>query len=190
MSSVSDTSSVPETDLKTVVDGEVKEWHFHIYFHQNNTSEKLAAETLRDAVLRLRKQGAFIAVPLFRVNYGPMGPHPVGSYEIWTPAESFNSVFSYLCMNRGALSVLVHPLTRHESLLSSDHEVRNAWLGAPFPLDLSVLPVESKRTPLQYPTLEVGYSSRAPGFTLKERRKLGAHVENILKDDDQAAKAP
>lgn len=28
---------------------------------------------------------------------------PVGSYEIWVPAESFGSVFSYLCLNRGDL---------------------------------------------------------------------------------------
>jgi len=63
-------------------------------------------------VLRLRRDGAFIAVPLFRVNMDPMGPHPVGSYEIWVPQETFNAVFSYLCMNRGNLSILVHPLTR------------------------------------------------------------------------------
>lgn len=25
--------------------------------------------------------GAFVAVPLFRVNHYPMGPHPAGSYE-------------------------------------------------------------------------------------------------------------
>jgi DOPA 4,5-dioxygenase len=33
---------------------------------------------LRDAVLQLRRDGAFIAVPLFRVNTDPIGPHPVG----------------------------------------------------------------------------------------------------------------
>lgn len=25
--------------------------------------------------------GAFVAVPLFRVNHYPIGPHPAGSYE-------------------------------------------------------------------------------------------------------------
>jgi DOPA 4,5-dioxygenase len=49
-----------------------------IYFHQNNDEEHQAAVKLRDAVLCLRRDGAFVAVPLFRVNTDPIGPHPVG----------------------------------------------------------------------------------------------------------------
>ena len=49
-----------------------------IYFHQRNADEHHAALELRDSVLRLRHLGAFVAVPLFRVNTEPMGPHPVG----------------------------------------------------------------------------------------------------------------
>ncbi len=49
-----------------------------IYFRQKNASEHHAALELRDAVLRLCRDGAFVAVPLFRVNTEPMGPHPVG----------------------------------------------------------------------------------------------------------------
>lgn len=52
--------------------------HIDIYFHQGNAEEHHFALELRDAVLRLRRDGAFIAVPLFRVNTDPMGPHPVG----------------------------------------------------------------------------------------------------------------
>jgi hypothetical protein len=37
---------------------------------------------------------------------------------------------------------------------------------------------------------ELGYSSTAPGMTLEERKKLGAAVENILKNEKEAAKAP
>ena len=44
-----------------------------------------------------------MAVPLFRVNNGPMGPHPAGSYEIWVPDSSFAGVYSYLTLNRGDL---------------------------------------------------------------------------------------
>ena len=51
-----------------------------IYF-QNNTEEHQAALKLRDAVLCLRRDGAFIAVPLFRVNTRPIGPHPIGQYR-------------------------------------------------------------------------------------------------------------
>jgi len=49
-----------------------------IYFHQNNQQEHDNAIKLRDAVLRLRRDGAFVAVPLYKVNTSPMGPHPVG----------------------------------------------------------------------------------------------------------------
>ncbi|KAH9890522.1 DOPA-like domain-containing protein [Cubamyces lactineus] len=177
----------PPTDVKEVVDSEIKEWHFHIYFHQRNAEEHHAALELRDAVLRLRRDGAFVAVPLFRVNTDPIGPHPVGSYEIWCPSESFAAVYSYLCLNRGNLSVLIHPLTREER---KDHEIRQAWLGPSFPLDLSTLPVRSDEVPLQYASLKLGYSSTATKLTLEERKRLGANVEHILKNEKEAAKAP
>lgn len=51
-----------------------------IYFHQRNADAHHAALELRDAVLRLRQNGAFVAVPLFRVNTEPIGPHPVGRH--------------------------------------------------------------------------------------------------------------
>ncbi|KAJ7762530.1 DOPA-like domain-containing protein [Mycena metata] len=142
---------------------------------------------LRDAVLRLRRDGAFIAVPLFRVNTDPIGPHPVGSYEIWAPSETFSSLFSYLCMNRGQLSILVHPLTREER---EDHELRSAWIGPPFPLDLTKLPLRSDEIPLQYPSLKVGYSSTVPFMNLEDRAALGANVERALLKEKDAARAP
>jgi len=183
-------ASEPKTapsDVESVLKDEIREWHFHIYFHQRNLKEHKAALALRDAVLRLRRDGAFVAVPLYRVNTDPIGPHPAGSYEIWCPSESFASVFSYLCMNRGELSVLVHPLTKEER---KDHEIRNAWIGPSFPLDLSTLPVKSRNVPLQYPSLELGYSSKAPQPTLQERKAAGAKVEETLKGDHEAAPAP
>ncbi|PFH53562.1 hypothetical protein AMATHDRAFT_137293, partial [Amanita thiersii Skay4041] len=177
----------PPTDPAQVLDSEIKEWHFHIYFHQNNKEEHQAALELRDAVLRLRRDGAFVAVPFFRVNMEPMGPHPVGSYEIWAPSESFVSVFSYLCMNRGQLSVLVHPLTRDET---SDHKSRCAWIGPSFPLDVSMLPPKLDEIPLQYPSLKLGYSSTVPQISLEERLKWGDKIEAILAGEKNAEKAP
>ena len=91
---------------------------------------------------------------------------------------------------------------------SRDHEIRNAWLGPSFPLDLSTLPVESESIPLQYPSLsqsqapsisgtrtsdcftELGYSSEKPPLSLEARKKLGATVERILEGEKEAARAP
>ncbi|KAJ7611706.1 DOPA-like domain-containing protein [Roridomyces roridus] len=179
----------------------------YIYFHQGNAEEHHAALELRDAVLRLRRDGAFIAVPLFRQVATLFCPHPVGSYEIWVPSETFSSVFSYLCMNRGSLSILVHPITREEATsvrhlfspsttvptlfyITSDHEQRNAWLGPPYPLDLTTLPIRSDELPLQYPSLKVGYSSKVPFMNLEDRAALGANVERVLLKEKDAARAP
>lgn len=47
----------PQTDLKTVVESRNREWHFHIYFLIQSQTETAAALALRDAVLRLRRDG-------------------------------------------------------------------------------------------------------------------------------------
>jgi DOPA 4,5-dioxygenase len=36
----------------------------------------------------------------------------------------------------------------------------------------------------------LGYSSTTPDFTLDERRVLGANIEQILKGEKEAARAP
>ncbi|KAF7323373.1 hypothetical protein HMN09_00118200 [Mycena chlorophos] len=192
----------PTTDLKTVLDSEgmalsyapfqtkldlKNEQYTDIYFHQGNAEEHHYALELRDAVLRLRRDGAFIAVPLFRVNTDPIGPHPAGSYEIWVPSETFASVYSYLCQNRGPLSILVHPLTREAR---ADHEVRNSWIGPSWPLDTSTLPVRTFEIPLQYPSLKLGYSSKVPFISPEDRAALGANVEKVLLKEKDAARAP
>jgi DOPA 4,5-dioxygenase len=107
----------------------------------------------------LREAGYFHAVPLATYNDVPRGPHPVGSYEVWCPRERFSRTYSFLATHRGELSVLIHPLTRREVL---DHSERAAWLGKPFPLDLSALRELLPSVPLQYPELGLGYS-RPPG---------------------------
>ncbi|WYZ45897.1 hypothetical protein EsH8_IX_000122 [Colletotrichum jinshuiense] len=181
------TPPTPQKDLETVVEARTREWHFHIYFLLQSPTETAAALALRDAVLRLRRDGAFVAVPLFRVNEYPMGPHPAGSYEIWVPDSSFSDVFFYLASNRGNLSVLVHPLTSSQR---RDHESRNAWMGTPWPIYLDALPADGG-IPLQYPELGLGWStSPEKEISLEERLRRGAEVEALLANDPEAAPAP
>lgn len=47
----------PQDDLRTVVETRTREWHFHIYFLLQSPTETAAALALRDAVLRLRRDG-------------------------------------------------------------------------------------------------------------------------------------
>lgn len=56
----------PQTDLKTVVESRNREWHFHIYFLLQSPAEKAAALALRDAVLKLRRDGQFSS---YRLGY-------------------------------------------------------------------------------------------------------------------------
>lgn len=93
-------------------------------------------------------------------------------------------------------------------ILVSDHELRSAWIGPSFPLDLTKLPIRSEEIPLQYPSLsmsltpslqcaisdqawtEVGYSSKVPYMNLEDRAALGANVEKVLLKEKDAARAP
>ncbi|KAH6695880.1 dopa 4,5-dioxygenase [Leptodontidium sp. MPI-SDFR-AT-0119] len=177
----------PQEDLITVVESRAREWHFHIYFLIQSPIETAAALALRDAVLRLRRDGAFVAVPLHRVNTYPIGPHPAGSYEIWVPDSSFSDVYFYLASNRGDLSVLIHPLTSNQR---RDHDARAGWLGKPWPIYLDSLPRDGP-VPLQYPELGLGYSAPPKeDLSLEERRRRGAEVEALLASDPEAAPAP
>lgn len=137
--------------------GEIKEFHFHVYFYQTNAASRAHALSLRDDILRLTKEGYFHAVPLETYNDVPRGPHPIGSYEVWCPKERFSRTYSYFAMNRRELSVLVHPLTREEV---KDHSERAVWMGQSFGLDLSRLTPVLDKVPLQYPELGLGYSRK------------------------------
>ncbi|KAK0109447.1 hypothetical protein ONS95_002141 [Cadophora gregata] len=177
----------PQDDVITVVNSRTREWHFHIYFLIQSPVETAAALALRDAVLRLRRDGAFVAVPLLRVNKYPIGPHPAGSYEIWVPDTSFSDVYFYLASNRGNLSILIHPLTSDQR---RDHDSRAGWLGKPWPIYLDVLPRDGP-VPLQYPELGLGFStSPKEEISFEERRQRGSEVEKILEGDEEAAPAP
>jgi len=142
-----------------------------MYFFQSNPTSVSKAEALRNKILSLTSanpnattqpsstpsHSPFVAVPLHRVNYAPIGPHLIGSYEVWVPIESFAAVFGWFMLNRDDLSILVHPLTRHDV---RDHTERAMWMGEKLPLDTSKLPVERAEVALQYPELGIGYSKK------------------------------
>ena len=93
-------------------------------------------------------------VPHF--NTEPKGPHPVGSFEVWTPREFLADMMTFMMYNRGSLSVLVHPLGKTEV---RDHTSDAMWLGPSYRLDVSHLSPYGGDPP-QYPELGLGYSSK------------------------------
>ncbi|KAI9343774.1 DOPA-like domain-containing protein [Zopfochytrium polystomum] len=138
---------------------EIKEFHFHVYWHTSDPSARAAALALRDDILRLNALGFFVAVPLARVNEGPIGPHPMGSYEVWVPTEHFARFYQWIVRNRNEkVSVLLHPLSKEEVL---DHTTRAVFMGPSAPLWVDVLRPKLEHWPLQYPELGLGYSRPA-----------------------------
>eukprot|EP01126_Amoeba_proteus_P054915 TRINITY_DN677_c0_g1_i1.p1 TRINITY_DN677_c0_g1~~TRINITY_DN677_c0_g1_i1.p1 ORF type:complete len:195 (+),score=36.23 TRINITY_DN677_c0_g1_i1:116-700(+) len=150
------------------LDPEIKEWHFHVYWFQTNPISQTQALKLRQLLLQAVEAREFIvifngitseivpginetAIPKFNIH--PIGPHPCGSFEVWTPKESFAPAMSWFMRHRGDLSILLHPLSRHEI---EDHTGRSLWLGPPFRLDLTVLNEDLGGPPFQYPELKLG----------------------------------
>ena len=159
-------------------DTDIKEWHFHVYWHLPARFETKGTNDSYDAAMRIRgeliehvRAGDFVVVldgitndilPKVNVsnippiNLEPTGPHPCGSYEVWTPKESLWQALSFFMRRRGELTVLLHPLSSHAV---EDHTGRAVWLGPEYRLNLNILP-EVGGDPPQYPELGLGYHGK------------------------------
>ena len=107
------------------------------------------------------------------MNQQAIGPHPIGSFEVWVPIESFSVIYGWFLLNREDLSVMIHPLTRYELL---DHTIHSTWMGTPMKLRLDVLAQELKEISSQYPNLRMGYASE---------NSLQNNWEIVIKDQVQ-----
>jgi len=154
-------------------DPEIKEWHFHTYWLLNNQNEEQKALNVRSLIIDQVRAKYFVVVcngvtsemipglnetniPLF--NTHPIGPHPCGSFETWVPKEYISEALSFFTLNRSGLSILIHPLTRHEL---EDHTTRSMFLGPSYRLNLDILDPVMDHTPLEYPELGLGYSAKS-----------------------------
>lgn len=61
----------------------------------------------------------------YRVFDGPVGPHPLGMFEVnlFSP-QQFGAFIPWLVINRGPLSALIHPNTGDDV---RDHTQRATW---------------------------------------------------------------
>ena len=152
-------------------DPEIKEFHFHVYWHQHRPESYAAALRIQAELLTAVFEGEFLVVlpgiteelvpgidesQIPGINTEPIGPHPCGSFETWVPKEYFAEAMNFFMQRRGELTILIHPRSAHEV---EDHASRNMWLGPPMRLDLTALPEDIGHIPLQYPELKLGYSA-------------------------------
>jgi len=107
----------------------------HIYHFQKNPEQSKFA---RDLWERIRRE--FPELRIYRFWQEPIGPHPIAMFEVnlFTPAQ-FGAFIPWLVINRGPLSVLVHPnSTGEEKDEYRDHTQRATWMGEKVVLDLSL----------------------------------------------------
>ncbi|MBS1985111.1 MAG: DOPA 4,5-dioxygenase family protein [Bdellovibrionales bacterium] len=102
-------------------------YHAHIYFDE---STRLLADHLREQALReLAPQGAFVS----RLIPRPIGPHPVGMFEVNFGVDQHSAFLAWFQQKRGRLTVMIHEVTGDDW---RDHQAPQ-WLGEPLLLDLS-----------------------------------------------------
>ncbi|TDL23766.1 hypothetical protein BD410DRAFT_787043 [Rickenella mellea] len=105
---------------------------FHIYYTQTNSQEAKYAKELHERVRR-----EFPELRIYKFWDRPIGPHPVAMFEVnvFTPHET-GAFFSWLVVNRGPCSVLIHPNTGDPY---GDHTERATWMGRPWPLNTDMM---------------------------------------------------
>ncbi|TPX31037.1 hypothetical protein SmJEL517_g05549 [Synchytrium microbalum] len=105
---------------------------FHVYFWQNNAKSVKSIIKLHDDFRR-----EFPEIRVYMIHSKPVGPHTVGMFEIntFSPLET-GVVFSWMVVNRGEHSVLIHP---HTDDPVHEHSVLATWMGQPVPIDLEML---------------------------------------------------
>ena len=102
-------------------------YHAHVYY---DAASRPAAEALRAAI------EATFDVRLGRWHDRPVGPHPRWSYQIAFPPALFAALVPWLALNRGGLTVFVHPDTGDALPDHRDHAI---WLGEKAELNLAAL---------------------------------------------------
>lgn len=104
------------TELRPI--GLIASYHAHVYYDPEATRGQ--AETLRE---RLAER---FSVRLGRWYDQPIGPHGRSMFQIAFRKPLFDTIVPWLMLNRGDLSILVHPNTDNQRL---DHLQHGLWLG-------------------------------------------------------------
>ena len=101
-------------------------YHAHVYYDAE--SKPLAAE------LRAEVEARF-DMRMGRWYDQPIGPHPMGSYQIAFAPALFAEIVPWLALNRRGLTVFIHPETGDHL---ADHRDHCLWLGQQREVDLSI----------------------------------------------------
>jgi DOPA 4,5-dioxygenase len=110
-------------------------FHSHTYFDHSVPQRVAEARAFMDLIRRTFATTAHVELHSFIP--APAGPHPRGSFEVLFTREVFADYVSWLMFMRPqTLDVLIHPLTRSQTL---DHTTRALWLGTSLAIDRAML---------------------------------------------------
>ncbi|KAK9797388.1 hypothetical protein WJX73_000532 [Symbiochloris irregularis] len=121
--------------IKDRPDAAVYVYHAHVHFSLDGEEPFETASAFKE---RLQERFPSSEHYFFgRTHRKPVGPHPVGSYELVFTRPDYADVVNFLTFNRpSSLSIFIHPHT-FQSL--EDHMDRALWLGKPNELVPTVL---------------------------------------------------
>ena len=105
----------------------IQDWHAHIYFDAITVEP---AQALREKI-----EKTFNDIVMGRFHERPVGPHPRFSYQVAFKNDQLAPLLSWLALNRGDLTIFVHPNTGQDL---EDHRDRAIWLGQQVPLVLDI----------------------------------------------------
>jgi aromatic ring-cleaving dioxygenase len=103
----------------------------HVYYNAYSASQLQFAQELHS---RIRYE--FPELRIYKLSGKPIGPHTMAMFEVnlFTP-EQFGAFVSWLVVERGPLSALVHPNTGDPL---RDHTQRATWLGEKVVVDTTL----------------------------------------------------
>lgn len=114
-------------------------FHAHVYFDPDHEGEAMSLCERIQAELVPGKH-----VQLNGVMPRPIGPHPVGNFEVLFTREAFADVMTWFQFHRPDwMSILIHPCTEKMEL---DHSTRAIWFGPQLTIDLRYPRMSDERT--------------------------------------------
>ena len=113
--------------------------NYHVHLYYDGQTKHHASNLRREMDRRFGKN---IEIGRWR-DKAPQGPHPVSHFQVSFGAEVFTEIVTFLALNRGDLSILLHPNTGNGY---QDHTANVMWIGPSVPLAQGWLKRNEKRS--------------------------------------------
>jgi aromatic ring-cleaving dioxygenase len=123
---------MPQTAAAAVTD-RIQDYHIHVYYD--------AASKPKAEALRAKLEATFPEARYGSWHDRPVGPHPEWSYQVHFGKDLFARIVPFVALERGGLTVLVHPNTDDDL---ADHRDYAMWLGRSPTLNLEIFERRAK----------------------------------------------